>query len=78
MRPFGSCVQNILHNNVVVDGGERQFGITRRDTGVEKGLEGTMDDSGVLVLIQALGDAKIPNKWAMNTHLNSLFAPDIK
>jgi len=25
-----------------------------------------MDDSGVIVLIQALGDAKIANKWVMN------------
>jgi len=36
-----------------------------------------MDDSGVTVLIQAPGDAKIANKWVMNTHSHSDFAPNI-
>jgi len=36
-----------------------------------------MDDSGVILLIQALGDAKIYNKWVMNTHSDSDFAPNI-
>jgi hypothetical protein len=33
-----------------------------------------MDDSGVIVLIQAFGDAKIANKWVMNAHSHSDFA----
>jgi len=36
-----------------------------------------MDDSGVVVLIQALGDAMIAHKWIMNTHLHSDFAQNI-
>ena len=36
-----------------------------------------MDDSGVIVFIQELGDAKIANKWVMNTHSHSDFAPNI-
>jgi len=36
-----------------------------------------MDDAGVIVLIQALGDANIANKWVMNTHSHSDFAPNI-
>jgi len=36
-----------------------------------------MDDSAVIVWIEALGDAKIANKWVMNTHSHSDFAPNI-
>jgi len=36
-----------------------------------------MDDSGVIVLIQALGDAKIANKCVMNPYAHSDFAPNI-
>jgi len=77
MRSSGPCLPNNLHNKVAVNGGEREFGIARRDTGAEKERYGTMDDSGVIVLIQALGHAKIANKWVMNTHSHSDFAPDI-
>jgi len=77
MRSSGPCLQNNLHNNVSVNGGEREFGISRRDTGAENEWSGTMDDSGVIVLIQALGNAKIANKWVMNTHSHSDFAPNI-
>jgi hypothetical protein len=34
----------------------------RRDIGAEKIESGTMDDSGVILWIQALVDAKIANK----------------
>jgi len=56
---------------------EREFGIERRDTGAEKEWYGTRDDSGVIVLIEAPGDAKIANKWLMNSHSHSDFAPNI-
>ena len=66
MCSSGSCLQNILHNNVAVNGGGREFGIRRRDTPVDTGGEkiwyGTMDESGVILSIQALVDAKIANK----------------
>jgi len=68
MRSSGPCLQNIFHNNDAVNGVESEFGIQRSDTGVEKECWGTMDDSGVIVLIQALGDAKIANKYVMNSH----------
>jgi hypothetical protein len=35
-----------------------------------------MDDLGVIVLIQAFGDATIGTKWVMNTHSHSDFAPN--
>jgi len=35
------------------------------------------DDSGVIILIQALFNAKIANKWVMNTHLHSDFVFNI-
>ena len=78
MHSSGLCLQNILHNSVAVTGGEREFGIHRRDTGAENECDGAMDDSGVIVLIQALGDAKISNKWVMNTPSHSDFALAIK
>jgi hypothetical protein len=36
-----------------------------------------MDDSGVIVLIQPLSDAKIANKWVMKTHFRSDFTPNV-
>jgi len=36
MRLSGLCLQNILPNDVAVNGGEREFRIHRRDSGVEK------------------------------------------
>jgi len=36
-----------------------------------------MDDSGVILWIQALVDAKIANKWVINTHSHSDFAPNV-
>jgi len=36
-----------------------------------------MDESGVILLIQALINAKIANKWVINTHSHSDFAPNI-
>ena len=78
MRSYGPCQQNILHSNVAVKRGEREFRIHRRHTGVEKEWYGTMDDSGVIVLIRTLGDAKIAHKWVMNTHSHYHFAPNIK
>jgi glyoxylase-like metal-dependent hydrolase (beta-lactamase superfamily II) len=36
-----------------------------------------MDDAGVIVLIQALGDATIAIKWIMNTHSHSDFSLNI-
>jgi len=56
---------------------DREFGIQWRDTGAEKEWSDTVDDSGAIVFIQALGDAKIAEKWVMNTHSHSDFAPII-
>jgi len=50
---------------------------TRKDTGVEKEWYGTMDDSGVVLCIQALKDAKIANKWVINAQSHSDFVPNI-
>jgi hypothetical protein len=36
-----------------------------------------MDDSGVLICIQALVDAKIANKLVINTHSDSDVTPNI-
>jgi len=36
-----------------------------------------MDDSGVILWIQALGDAEIANKLVMNIYSHSDFAPNI-
>jgi len=36
-----------------------------------------MDDSGVILLIQAYINAKIANKWVMNSHAHFDFAPNI-
>jgi len=57
---------------------KREYGIPRRDTGAEKEWSGTIDNSAVIVLIQALGDAKIANKWIMNTHSHSDLSPNIE
>jgi hypothetical protein len=68
MSSSGPCLQNILHNNVAVNGGGRELGIQRRDTHVEiqakrkYGKVQWMDDSGVILWIEALVDAKIANK----------------
>jgi len=35
------------------------------------------DDSGVILLIQALINAKIANKWVIKSHSKSDFAPNI-
>jgi hypothetical protein len=35
------------------------------------------DDSGVILLIQALINAKIANKWVIKSHSHSDFAPNI-
>ena len=35
------------------------------------------DDSGVILLIQALINAKIANKWVIKSHSDSDFAPNI-
>jgi len=56
---------------------EREFCIPRSNTDTEKEWYGTMDDSGVIVLFPAHGDAKIANKWVMNTHSHSDFAHNI-
>jgi len=37
-----------------------------------------MDDSGVILLIQALINAKIANKWAIDSHSHSDLAPNIQ
>jgi len=34
-----------------------------------------MDGSGVIILIQALVNAKTANKWVINSHSHSDFAP---
>ena len=34
-----------------------------------------MDEAGVILWIQALVDAKIANKWFINTYSHSVFAP---
>jgi len=39
MCSSGPCLQNILHNNVAVNGGGRECGIRRRDTCVNTGIE---------------------------------------
>jgi len=57
---------------------EREFGIWRVDTSTEKEWWGTMDNSGVVVLIEGLGDAKIANKSAMYTHSHSDFVHNIQ
>jgi len=75
MRSSGPCLQNKLHHNVALNGGGREFGKHRRDTGIEKEWYGTMDDSGEILLIQALINAKTANKWLINTHLYSDSAP---
>jgi hypothetical protein len=63
MRSPGMCLQNNFHNNVVlVNGRGREFGTQRRDTGVEKEWQCTMDDSTVILLIQALINANVANK----------------
>jgi len=36
-----------------------------------------MHDLEVIVLIESLGNAKIANKWVMNTDWHSDFAPNI-
>jgi len=78
MRSSRPCLQNSLLNNVaVVNGGGREFGSQRRDTGIEKEWYCMMDDSGVIVLIQALIYAKIATKWVINTHSHSDFARNI-
>jgi len=64
----GPYLQNIHHNNVPVNVGKREFGIQRRHTGVGKEWSDTIDKSGVIVSIQALGYTKIANRWVMNTH----------
>jgi len=79
MRSSGPCLQNNLHNNVaIVNGRGRELGTQCRDTGVEKEWQCTMDDSVVIFLIQALINAKIANKWVINTHSHSDFAPNIE
>jgi len=77
MHSSGPSLQDNLHNNIAVNGAEREFGIPRRYTDTEKQWSGTMDDSGVIILIQALGDAKIAKKWVMNTHTHPDFASNI-
>jgi len=36
MRSSGPCLQNILHHNVAVNGGRREFVTPMKDTDVEK------------------------------------------
>jgi len=63
MRSSGLCLQNNLQNNVtVVNGRGREFGTQRSDTDVEKEWQCMMDDSGVILLIQALINTKIAKK----------------
>ena len=46
--------------------------------GVERIWSGTMEDSEVVVWIQALIDAKIVNEQVINTHSHSDFLPNTK
>jgi len=62
MHWSGLYLQNVFLNNVAVNGDGREFGTQRRDTGIEKEWWGLMDDSGVMLSIQALVNAKIANK----------------
>jgi len=68
MCSSGVCPQNILHNNIAVNGGGREFGTQRRETGVEKEWYGMKDDARVILFIQALVNAKSSNKWVIITH----------
>jgi len=73
------CVENPVHNNVaVVHGIGREVGTQRGDTGIEKEWYCIMDDSGVILLIQALINVKVANKWVINSHSHSDFPPNIK
>jgi len=62
------CLQNILHNNVAVNWGGREYGTQRSDTGIMREWYGTMDDSGVILVIQAILNSMIATKWIMSTH----------
>jgi len=78
MYSSGPCLQNPVHNNIaVVNGRGREFGTQRRDTGIEKEWQCTTDELGVILLIQALINAKIANKWVIHSHSHSDFAPNI-
>jgi len=77
MHFSGLSLQYILHNNIAVNKGEREFCIERGDTGQEKQWIDTMDDSGVVVLIQALVYAKIANKWVIKSYIHSDFASEM-
>jgi len=77
MCSSGPGLQNIILNNVAVNGGGSAFGAQRRDTDVEKEWQGLMDDAGVVLLIQALVNAKIANKLVVNTYSHYDFAPNI-
>jgi len=78
MHSSGPCLHNSLHNHVaVVNGRGREFGTRRRDIGRENEWQCTLDDSGVILLIQALISAKIANTWVINCHSHSDLAPNI-
>jgi len=50
---------------------------TRTDTALEIILHGMMDNSGLIILIQALIDAKIAKISVMDTHSHSDFVRNI-
>ena len=53
------------------------YGTPKRDIDIEKESYSTMNGSRVCLWIQPLVDAKIANKWVLNTLSHSDFAPNI-
>jgi hypothetical protein len=74
MCSSGPYLPNSHYNKTAVDSGRgRELGTHGRDKGVQKELQYTMDDSGVILSIQALNNAKITNKLAHKLSFTVIF-----
>jgi len=73
----GLYLQNILRNNVALNGAGREFGTQWRHTDVENEYQGTINDSRVILLIQALVNAQNANKCVINTCSDCDITPDV-